>query len=586
MAIHHKLQPVCVTLSSGTSPSSCFFQHFLCYYPDMEKIALPIGSADFRDIRTSGDYYVDKTEAITRLVHDSSRAILFTRPRRFGKTTFLTMLRYFFDVRQKNEELFRGLKISEDRETCAKWQNRVPVVYLTFKDIDGPDFASAFSMLQNLILDLFQSYEYLLDDDMPNGNRMLFTRILDKESTESDIREALKVLAKLLNSHYGTQVIILIDEYDVPLDKAEKNGYYNEMLGLLRTVFSSVLKDNPDVRKSVLTGCLRISKESLFTGLNNLSVHSITSDAYSSTFGFTDDEVNELLSVTGFVDRKDVVRKWYDGYRIGSSMVYAPWDVLSYVKTLQSDAQALPDNYWANTSSNDVIRKLIDETNASISNDYSALMNGESISKQITENLTYNDLYTDENNIWSLMLETGYLTLADRYQPNTENFLRIPNEEIKQLFISTVNKWFSDSIRHEDISLLFDAIWAGDLQKMEAYINRYLARSISYYDYSESFYHAFLTGLFYGRGYAVKSNRESGLGRPDILLMDNINSRAAVFEIKQAKTESEIETKRAAARSQMKNREYESGLEDYSRIVSYSLVFHRKKVFADIPEKQ
>ena len=547
----------------------------------MDRIALPIGSADFKDIRTSGDYYVDKTAAISQLVHDSSRAILFTRPRRFGKTTFITMLRYFFDIREKSEGLFEGLKILQDEETCAKWMNKVPVIYLTLKDIDGPDFTSAFSMLQNLILDLFQSYEYLLEDDMPNGNRMLFKRILDKESTETDIRESLKVLAKLLNIHYGTEIIILIDEYDVPLDKAERNGYYNEMLGLLRTIFSSVLKDNPDVRKSVLTGCLRISKESLFTGLNNLSVYSITSDAYASSFGFTEDEVDDLLVAAGFQNRKKIIREWYDGYRIGSSMIFAPWDVLSYVKDLQSDVHAQPNNYWANTSSNDVIRKLIDETKASISNDYSALINGESISKTITENLTYNDLYTDENNIWSLMLETGYLTLAGKFRPNGENLLRIPNEEIKQLFISTVNKWFSDSVKEEDISPLFDAIWNKDAKKMEEYINRYLARSISYYDYSESFYHAFLTGLFYGRGYAVKSNRESGLGRPDILLLDNMNSRAAVFEIKQAKKEAEIESRRKVAAKQIKSMEYETIADDYNMVALYSIVFYRKRAFVD-----
>ena len=547
----------------------------------MDRIALQIGSSDFKDIRTSGDYYVDKTAAISQLVHDSSRAIQFTRPRRFGKTTFITMLRYFFDIREKSEGLFEGLKILQDEETCAKWMNKVPVIYLTLKDIDGPDFTSAFSMLQNLILDLFQSYEYLLEDDMPNGNRMLFKRILDKESTETDIRESLKVLAKLLNIHYGTEIIILIDEYDVPLDKAERNGYYNEMLGLLRTIFSSVLKDNPYVRKSVLTGCLRISKESLFTGLNNLSVYSITSDAYASSFGFTEDEVDDLLVAAGFQNRKKIIREWYDGYRIGSSMIFAPWDVLSYVKDLQSDVHAQPNNYWANTSSNDVIRKLIDETKASISNDYSALINGESISKTITENLTYNDLYTDENNIWSLMLETGYLTLAGKFRPNGENLLRIPNEEIKQLFISTVNKWFSDSVKEEDISPLFDAIWNKDAKKMEEYINRYLARSISYYDYSESFYHAFLTGLLYGRGYAVKSNRESGLGRPDILLLDNMNSRAAVFEIKQAKKEAEIDSRRKAAAKQIKSMEYETIADDYNMVALYSIVFYRKKAFVD-----
>ncbi len=545
----------------------------------MKRITLPIGSADFKDIRISGDYYLDKTDSISELIHDSSRAILFTRPRRFGKTTFITMLRYFFDIREKNKELFYGLAVTRNEEICTNWMNKVPVIYLTFKDIDGADFSSAFSMMQDLFLDLFQSYDFLLKDDMPNGNRTLFNRILDKESTENDIREALKVLAKLLYSHYQREIIILIDEYDVPLDKAERGGYYTEMLSFLRTIFSSVLKDNPNVKKSILTGCLRISKESLFTGLNNLSVYSITSDSYTATFGFTEDEVDKLLLATGFQNKKDDIRKWYDGYRIGHSMLYAPWDVLSYVKDLQSNPEVLPNNYWANTSSNDVIRKLIDKTHASISNDYSSLINGESISKHITENLTYNDLYSDENNIWSLMLETGYLTLAERFQPNGETLIRIPNEEIKQLFISTINKWFSDSLKDENLTPLFNAIWNKKQTAIEELINKYLTRSISYYDYSESFYHAFLVGLFSARGYAVKSNSESGLGRPDISLLDNQNSRAAIFEIKQTRKEDEIEAKMREASLQIQEKEYSKAFEDYNTVISYTIVFYRKKAF-------
>ena len=247
-------------------------------------------------------------------------------------------------------------------------------------------------MLQDLFLDLFQSYDFILEDDMPNGNRLLFNRILNKEASESDIRESLKVLAKLLATHYKKEVMILIDEYDVPLDKAERNGYYDEMLSFLSTLFSSVLKDNPNVRKSILTGCLRISKESLFTGLNNLSVCSIASHRYSTSFGFTESEVDQLLIDMGFEDKKSIIRKWYDGYRIGDTMIYAPWDVLSYLRDIQLDCNALPNNYWANTSNNEIIRRLIDETGSSISNDYSTLINGDAIAKRITENITYNEI--------------------------------------------------------------------------------------------------------------------------------------------------------------------------------------------------
>lgn len=545
----------------------------------MKEIALPIGSVDFKDIRISGDYYVDKTYSISEILSDSARAILFTRPRRFGKTTFITMLKYFFDIREDSKKLFKNLMISKDREICDKWQNNIPVIYLTLKDVDGFDFHSALSMLQDLFLDLFQSYDFILEDDMPNGNRLLFNRILNKEASESDIRESLKVLAKLLATHYKKEVMILIDEYDVPLDKAERNGYYDEMLSLLRTLFSSVLKDNPNVRKSILTGCLRISKESLFTGLNNLSVCSIASHRYSTSFGFTESEVDQLLIDMGFEDKKSIIRTWYDGYRIGDTMIYAPWDVLSYLRDIQIDCNALPNNYWANTSNNEIIRHLIDETGSSISNDYSTLINGDAIAKRITENITYNDLYTEENNIWSLMLETGYLTLADRFQPNGETLLRIPNEEIRQLFITTVNKWFSDSMKREDISPLFDAIWDTDTEMMERILNRYMAKSISYYDYSETYYHAFLTGLLSARGYSVRSNVESGLGRPDIILSDNENSRSAIFEIKQAKKEEDISRKQNEAAKQIKALEYGNILEDYNKVILYTAVFYRKKVF-------
>lgn len=543
----------------------------------MQRISLPIGTADFKDIRVSGDYYIDKTSLISSIIRDSGRAILITRPRRFGKTTAQTMLKYFFDIREDNRNIFSGLSVMEDGMAISEWMNQYPVIFLSLKDVDGLDFESALSILIGNIYDLFASYAFLLKNtEIQEGDRLFFSQILSGEFSKNEIRRSLSVLAKILYIHYKKKVILLIDEYDVPLDKAERNGFYNEMLDVLRTMFSSVIKDNPNIKKSVLTGCLRISKESLFTGLNNLAIYSITNSQYATSFGFTEKEVADLLSATGLKDKQNTIKKWYDGYNIGGISLYAPWDVLSYVKDLLANENAYPDNYWANTSSNDIIRRLIDITNASISEDYTALINGESITKPISENLTYTDLYLDEENIWSLMLATGYLTLEDTFLPSGETKIRIPNEEIRQLFISTVNKWFTERIRKENLSSLFEAIWECDTDKITEILNYYLVRSISYLDSKESFYHAFLLGLFSARGYSVKSNIESGEGRPDIILSDPIRSQCAIFELKSVKEKNDIEKKHGEAKRQIQEKAYAKGVYEQERIICYSIVFYKK----------
>lgn len=543
----------------------------------MQRISLPIGTADFKDIRVSGDYYIDKTSLISSIIRDSGRAILITRPRRFGKTTAQTMLKYFFDIREDNRNIFSGLSVMEDGMAISEWMNQYPVIFLSLKDVDGLDFESALSILIGNIYDLFASYAFLLENtEIQEGDRLFFSQILSGEFSKNEIRRSLSVLAKILHIHYKKKVILLIDEYDVPLDKAERNGFYNEMLDVLRTMFSSVIKDNPNIKKSVLTGCLRISKESLFTGLNNLAIYSITNSQYATSFGFTEKEVADLLSATGLKDKQNTIKKWYDGYNIGGISLYAPWDVLSYVKDLLANENAYPDNYWANTSSNDIIRRLIDITNASISEDYTALINGESITKHVSENLTYTDLYLDEENIWALMLATGYLTLEDTFLPSGETKIRIPNEEIRQLFISTVNKWFTERIRKENLSSLFEAIWECDADKITEILNYYLVRSISYLDSKESFYHAFLLGLFSARGYSVKSNIESGEGRPDIILSDPIRSQCAIFELKSVKEKNDIEKKQREAKRQIQKKSYAKGVYEQERIICYSIVFYKK----------
>ena len=540
-----------------------------------EMITLPVGRTDFREIRQAHCYYVDKTSSISKLIRDGAKSILFTRPRRFGKTTFQSMLRSFFDIREDSRDIFSGLAVMEDREAVENWMNRYPVVYLSFKDIDGLKLEYAIDVLRSMLVELFQGYGFLRDDDL-GGDAGIFGRILLNKASIGDIRQSINILSKLLYNHYGRKVIFIFDEYDVPLDKAERNGYYDEMLDVIRAMFLSVLKDCPYTEKGILTGCLRISKESLFTGLNNLAVYSVTGDKYTDAFGFTEEEVLKLLSDTGLADKADVIQKWYDGYAIGDKHIYTPWDVISYIDRLQVNPEAEPENYWANSSRNDVIRRLIDMTDAEVGADYSALIDGRNIEKRVLETLTYGDFYSSEENIWSLLLATGYLTLAGKYYPNGETLLKLPNEEIRCLFAYYVDEWFSENIRKSSRKTLFHAIWTGDTDMLSEQISQYLFDTISYYDYREDYYHAFLAGLLSGAGYIVKSNRESGTGRADILLLDRKNRRAAVFEVKRTSSADDMEKAVESALEQIRTMEYGHDLEGYRTILRYGVSFCRK----------
>ena len=539
-------------------------------------VVFPIGK-DFTEIRRSGCYYVDKTSSIGSIIRDGAKSIFFTRPRRFGKTTFQSMLRAFLDIREDSRELFSGLAIMDDAEAVDGWMNRYPVIYLTFKDIDGPVFDIAMDVLRRKLSELFQEYGSIGVPDAKEEAR-IFRNIYDGSCSMSEMRQSLDILSRLLCRHYGRKAILLLDEYDVPLDKAERNGYYHEMLDIMRGMLLPVLKDCPYVEKGILTGCLRISKESLFTGLNNLSVYSVTSDRYADAFGFTEDDVSKLLAAAGLEAKEDTIRKWYDGYIIGGMNIYTPWDVVSYVDRLQSNPEAEPENYWANSSGNDVIRRLIDMTDAEVGDDYSLLISGGSVRKRVNETLTYSNLYSSADNIWSLLLMTGYLTLAGKYYPNGETELRLPNDEIRCLFASSVDEWFSDSIRKSDRKPLFSAIWSGDAAGLSEIVSQYLFDTISYYDYREDYYHAFLAGLLSGAGYSVRSNRETGRGRADIVLLDKRNRRAAVFEVKRSASDNDMARDAQAALRQIQDRGYGTDLEGYRDILSYGAAFCRKGV--------
>ena len=538
-------------------------------------IRLPIGKTDFREIMNDGCYYVDKTGAISTLIRDGAKSILFTRPRRFGKTTFQSMLSAFFDIREDNKDLFQGLTVMDDGEAVDKWMNRYPVIYLTFKDIDGLNFSDALDVLRGKLSSLFAGYDFISIPEEDEKNTV-FRNIKNGRGSVSEIRRSFEILAELLYSHYGKKVIFLLDEYDVPLDKAERNGYYREMLDVMRSMLLSVLKDCPYTEKGILTGCLRISKESLFTGLNNLAVYSVTGRKYTDAFGFTEKEVERLLSELSLEDKADTIRKWYDGYTIGNDHIYTPWDVISYVDILQTDRNSVPENYWANSSGNGAIKRLIDIAEAEISDDYSVLINGGTIKKHIIETLTYADVYSSAENIWSLLLMTGYLTLAGTYYPNGETELRLPNEEIRNLFAYSVNEWFLADVERSDRKPLFRAIWEGDGAALSEIVSQYLFTTISYYDYREDYYHAFLSGLLSGAGYAVKSNRETGTGRADIMLFDRERRRVAIFEIKRSLSMDELDKDAEAALQQIREKEYGLELEGYNTVILYGAAFCRK----------
>ena len=547
----------------------------------MARLTLPVGQTDFRDIRTSGRYYIDKTMYISQIVRDGSDSILFTRPRRFGKTTFQSMLKAFFDIREDNRDIFTGLAIMDDEEVVEEWMNKWPVIHLTFKDIDGPGFSSAMGWMNTQILELFQSYSFL-DDGKLGGDEDMFRNILANKVSVDDICLSLRLLAKLLYNHYGKRVVILLDEYDVPLAKAESNGYYPEMLSVVRSMLLSVLKDCPYTEKGILTGCLGLSGAE-FTGLNNLSIDSVANSEYPETLGFTEEEVARLLHDEGLEDRADEMRKWYLGYSIGGVKLYTPWDVVCHVSNLQSNRDAKPRNYWTDTSGNDAVRRLLDLNDPTVEYEYSKLINGGVIRKRIVETMTYSNLYSDEENIWNLLLMTGYLTLAGKWKPNGETELRLPNEEVRSLFASCVDEWFRKKVRTSDRKALFEALWAGDAEALSQIISRCLRETISYYDYKEDYYHAFLAGLLSGQ-YPMKSNRETGSGRADILVIDKASNTLVILEVKRTHSRDEMDKMADLALEQLKDREYGSDLEGYSNVVGYGVAFFRKEALVKVLE--
>lgn len=559
---------------------------------------LPVGIDDFRKLRESHFYYVDKTRLIEQLLLNWSEVTLFTRPRRFGKTLNMSMLKSFFDI-GTDKALFDGLYISGNKELCDEYMGKYPVIFLSLKGVEGLTYEEAFEAFVRIMGKEVNRVSFLADSDkltqiereqykgltiMKNG-RLAF----DKEKLIS----SLQLLSQLLYKHYGKKAVILIDEYDVPLDKAFQNGYYNEMVSLIRGLFGQALKTNEFLQFAVLTGCLRISKESIFTGLNNFKVMSITDSRFDEQFGFTDEEVRKLLSDYGMDSHFDEVKEWYDGYHFGRADVYCPWDVINHADHLRDDSDAKPQTYWINSSGNSLVRRLINRADSSTKDEIERLIAGAAIEKVIRQDLTYDEIENSIDNIWSVLFTTGYLTkIGEVKLPDSESYaymLVIPNKEVREVFVLQIQEWFKAVVANDNdaMKLLSKAILDKDEEILARQLNIVMGRMISILDtkapddMKENFYHGLLLGLLRGSNpdWLIKSNRESGDGFSDILIKPENPDLGIVIEVKYAKEFKGLDAACDAAMAQIKQKRYDETLRDEGRcdILAYGIAFCRKR---------
>ena len=550
----------------------------------MKKINIPVGISDFSELG-KGYYYIDKTGLVAQIVkNDMAKVTLITRPRRFGKTLGMSMLANFFDITKDSKKLFEGLEISRYPEICAQWMNQYPVLFLSLKDIDGTTFENAFGLFEFLISTYCDEHAYLKEgENITDNQRELFDRLIFRKASFQELQNSLLTIMRMMQSYYGRPVILLLDEYDVPIAKANQNGYYAQMLEVIKTIMSTALKDNTSLKFAVVTGCLKIAKESIFTGTNNFVSDSITASRFNEYFGFTPKEVDKLLEDADALKYAEDMKKWYDGYHFGDYDIYCPWDVMNYLRDIQCRPEAKPASYWKNTSDNAIIRSFIDYAGSSITKKLETLMAGGYIVQQVEENLTYDYIHSSEENLWSILYLTGYLTTVREEQlevelPDGMSALTIPNAEVREIFETSVKKWFDDSAKTYDRKALFDAVWEGDSEKLTAEMNRLLRMTISYHDYKEDFYHAFLAGIFAGAGYAVQSNKEHGEGRSDIVVTDICGAKAAVFEAKYSKTLNKMQDDCENALAQIDERMYAKEFEDdYDEVLCYGIAFYKKR---------
>ena len=546
----------------------------------MKNLNIPVGISDFERIRELNYYYVDKTGLIKTLLQgEMDQVTLITRPRRFGKTMAMNMVASFLDIRKDSKELFDGLEISKEKEICKNWMNQYPTLFLSLKDVDGTTFENAFNMLKFVISSLCSQNSYLeTGENIRENEKDIFSRLRSQTASITDIKGSIVTIMNMMQSYYEKPVILLIDEYDVPIAKASNNGYYKEMLEVIKGMLSTALKDNSSLKFAVITGCLKIAKESIFTGTNNFVSDTISSTRYNEYYGFTQQDVDKLLEDAEIEEKADLIKEWYDGYNFGEFEVYCPWDVMNYLRDLQNDLNARPVSYWKNTSDNAIIRSFIDYTGAAIRKRLEVLIAGGSICQKIEEDLTYDYLHSSEDNVWSILYLTGYLTKVGERDKDGQIELRIPNKEVKEIFESTVRKWFEDSARVTNRKDLFDAVWNKDADKATKEISTLLRMTISYYDYRENFYHAFLAGIFAGAGYSVESNREHGEGRSDIVIYNDVTGQVAVFEAKYSRKLEDLEKDCQKALDQINTKMYAKEFEDaYEEVLCYGIAFYKKR---------
>ncbi len=552
----------------------------------------PIGIDGFEKIRTNDFYYVDKTLFIRELLHNWGEVNLFTRPRRFGKSLNLSMLKSFFEI-DSDPTLFDGLEIVQERELCEKYMGKFPVISISLKSVDGQSFEAALAALRTVIGNEAGRFRFLRESDLLDDvDKMAYNRLIhvDMESaadyamSDFTLVDSLKTLSRLLSRHYNQKVILLIDEYDVPLDKAFQAGYYDEMVSLIRNMLGNVLKTNEYLYFAVLTGCLRISKESIFTGLNNLKVHTISDVRYDEFFGFTDTDVDEVLKCYGLSSYKNVIRDWYDGYRFGNVDVYCPWDVLNYCDELLINPEAEPENYWANTSGNDLVRRLLKKADQTTRDEIEELINGSNIVKEIRQELTYRDVEDSIENIWSVLYSTGYLTQRSRL-PGRKMELALPNREVKELFINLVKDWFQEMTLadSEKINRFCAAFPAKDAAAIQDMLSDYLWDSISVRDTAvrsdmkENFYHGMVLGLLRSQGnWLIRSNAETGEGYSDISVCTP-DRTGIVIELKYA-DDGNLEASCEEALKQIEDKKYAEGLKrrGMKKIIRYGIAFCKK----------
>ena len=557
----------------------------------VDAMKLPVGIDDFRKLRESDFYYVDKTKLIEQLLQSWSEVTLFTRPRRFGKTLNMSMLKSFFEI-GTDKSLFAGLYISKNKELCDEYMGKYPVIFLSLKGVEGLDFSSARRMLCTIIEREMNRHYYLKTSDaLTEEDRAQFAKML--QGNDSNIEDSIRMLSQLLYKHYRQKTVILIDEYDVPLDKAFQNDYYKEMVSLIRGIFGQALKTNEFLQFAVLTGCLRVSKESIFTGLNNFEINSIVDIDHDEQFGFTDNEVKKLLSDYDRAERYPDVREWYDGYHFGNADIYCPWDVINFAKKLVADKNARPSAFWINSSGNDMVKRFVDKADQTTRDEIEKLVAGGIVEKRLRLDLTYDEIDSTIDNLWSVLFTTGYLTkIGEVKMPDSESYaykLVIPNKEVREVFILQIQEWFKSVVTNDNdnMKLLSKAILDKDEQRIQRQLNIVMGRMISVLDtkasdnMKENFYHGLLLGLLRGSNpdWLIKSNRESGDGFSDILIRPEDPDEGIVIEVKYAKEIKGLDVACEAAMTQIKDKRYYEALRDEGRcnILAYGIAFSRKR---------